>query len=134
TLLRSMQQIPPPTPPVEQGRLIGQFGGFDTIISIDCDKFGNQWYPHIAYHRDQMEFPPIHPAMPTRLGPMRLCFGINGGMRHFSFSFSFSCFPMLLVPHSSSGFQSRAVSSYRSPTGGPGLNKRATRWQPKAPI
>ena len=48
------------------------------ISNLGRRQFRSQGDPDRGYHRDQVQFPAIDPAMPARFGPMR--FLINRGM------------------------------------------------------
>jgi hypothetical protein len=92
-----------------------KLGSFDAIVMIGRGKLSSQRYPHVSYYRNEVEFPPIHPPVPTRFGPMSL--SVNGGVRHFAL------FSMFAVPYSAFGSEYRAVGGSRSAASGPGLDQ-----------
>src|SRR6266571_6376993 len=96
-------------------QLSHQLFSLGTIVMVGRGELSCEWYPHTANHRYQVEFPPIHPTMITRFGPMSL--GVNQGVRHFS------RLAVLFVPYTTPGTQHCAIGSHRSATGGPGLDK-----------
>lgn len=92
-----------------------QLGGFGAVIMVGRRKVCSQGYPDRGDYGNQVKFPPIYPPVPPGFGPVTLC--INRGMRHFS------CCSMLLVPHPTTRTQHRTISSNRSSTLLPRLNK-----------
>lgn len=55
--------------------LYQQLLSFLSIVMISRSKLDSKRYPDGSSHRYQMKFPPVHPPMPTTLGPVS--FGVN---------------------------------------------------------
>ena len=100
---------------VSFGRQLWQQQERDLIVGVVSGRqFRRHGNPHGGHHRDQVQLPPVDPAVPARLGPVGL--GINGGMGHDAL------FPMFFVPHAAVGPQDSAVNGDRPAICGPGVD------------
>src|SRR6266852_82402 len=97
------------------GNFSQQSGSRFTIGDISWGQQSSDGKPDPCHDGDDVQFPAVDPAVPTRFGPVG--FGINRGVGNLAL------LAMLLMPHASSGSQDGTVDGHRTSTGEPGLDQ-----------